>query len=85
MSPWTALLESLHSSLIDELTDRHPEPKPELGMPIRMNAFVAPSAELQTALVSLVVIQSQLGLAVLAFGSCHRPNVRAHVRDAGRG
>jgi hypothetical protein len=44
MSPWTALLQSLHSALIDEVTDRHPEPKPELGLPKKQNAFQFPSA-----------------------------------------
>jgi hypothetical protein len=43
MSPWTALLESLHSSLIDELTERHPEPKPELGMPQRHRQLAMPA------------------------------------------
>ena len=42
MSPWTSLLESLHSALIDELIERHPEPKPELGMPIRQGALKFP-------------------------------------------
>jgi hypothetical protein len=51
MNPWTALLESLHSALIDELIERHPEPKPELGMPIRQKIFAFPSADLATALV----------------------------------
>jgi hypothetical protein len=43
MSPWTALLESLHSALIDELTERHPEPKPELGMPQRHKTLALPA------------------------------------------
>lgn len=43
MSPWTALLESLHSALIDELTERHPEPKPELGMPQRHKQLAMPA------------------------------------------
>jgi hypothetical protein len=50
MSPWTALLESLHSALIDEVTDRHPEPKPELGLPKRQSQFAFPSPEVSTVL-----------------------------------
>ena len=50
MSPWTALLESLHSALIDEVTDRHPEPKPELGLPKRQSQFAFPSLEAPTTL-----------------------------------
>jgi hypothetical protein len=45
MSPWTALLQSLHSALIDEVTDRHPEPKPELGLPKKFTSFQFPSAK----------------------------------------
>lgn len=51
MSPWTALLESLHSALIDELTERHPEPKPELGMPQRHRQLALPAPGLQGALI----------------------------------
>jgi hypothetical protein len=51
MSPWTALLESLHSALIDELTDRHPEPKPELGMPQRHRQLVLPATGPLTAVI----------------------------------
>ena len=43
MSPWTALLQSLHSALIDEVTDRHPEPKPELGFPKKQSQFQFPA------------------------------------------
>lgn len=32
---WNGLLQSLHSAVIDELVDAHPEPKPELGLPFR--------------------------------------------------
>jgi len=51
MSPWTALLESLHSALVDELTERHPEPKPELGMPSRHRELVLPAAGMAGALI----------------------------------
>ena len=42
-SPWNALLESLHSSLIDELNERMPDHKPELGMPKRISNTERPS------------------------------------------
>ncbi len=42
MNPWNALLESLHSALIDELVERVPEPKPELGLPSRQTGFSLP-------------------------------------------
>lgn len=66
MSPWTALLESLHSALIDEVTDRHPEPKPELGLPLRQNRFAVPSPDLDQLLLVDVVFDSSQGIALLA-------------------
>ncbi|MGK5082718.1 hypothetical protein WDW37_05375 [Bdellovibrionota bacterium FG-1] len=69
MSPWTALLESLHSALIDELIQRHPEPKPELGMPIRQRELAFPASGLPDALlcsISFATGQSEsLGFALL--------------------
>jgi hypothetical protein len=44
MLPWTALLQSLHSALIDELVERVPEPKPTLGMPIRFSGWKLPDS-----------------------------------------
>jgi hypothetical protein len=67
MSPWTALLESLHSALIDEVTDRHPEPKPELGLPKRQSQFAFPSPEIPTTLWVDVSFGPSKGAAMLAF------------------
>ena len=67
MSPWTALLESLHSALIDEVTDRHPEPKPELGLPKRQSQFAFPSPEIPTTLWVEVNFGTSKGSAMLAF------------------
>lgn len=39
---WNVLLECLHSACIDELVERHPEPKPVLGLPIQQNGMSAP-------------------------------------------
>lgn len=64
MTPWTALLESLHSSLIDELTELHPEPKPILGMPTWQRRIQLPQLK-----VTLVLCEfefgSQKGLSLL--------------------
>lgn len=67
MNPWTALLESLHSALIDELCERHPEPKPELGLPKRLPRLDSPDP----AITSLFVCDASFpigapGVAVLA-------------------
>lgn len=71
MSPWTALLESLHSALIDELTERHPEPKPTLGMPLRQRALEAPSGATQIlfceASFQAEALGASRGSAMLAF------------------
>ena len=69
MTPWTALLESLHSALIDELTERHPEPKPTLGLPIRQANLTLPRAQLSVLAVEfsfdngrgLVMVASEAG------------------------
>lgn len=66
MSPWTALLESLHSALIDEITDRHAEPKPELGLPLRQNRFALPSPDLDRMLLVGVAFDGSQGIALLA-------------------
>jgi hypothetical protein len=39
---WTAYFQALHSALIDELIERHPEPKPCLGLPRRGQGFFDP-------------------------------------------
>lgn len=69
MSPWTALLESLHSALVDELIERHPEPKPTLGLPLRQREFGAPAESLKSLLVTQVAIGDNQGLACLALDS----------------
>ena len=38
-SPWNGILESLHSALIDTLIEEFPDIKPELGMPMRRDAW----------------------------------------------
>lgn len=52
MNPWTALLESLHSALIDELTERSPEPKPVLGLPIRKSQWTVPATHAGQILIA---------------------------------
>jgi hypothetical protein len=66
MTPWTALLESLHSALIDELTERHPEPKPGLGVPLRQKEFAAPGPEIVHVLACQVSFDQGRGHAFLA-------------------
>jgi hypothetical protein len=66
MTPWTALLESLHSALIDELTERHPEPKPTLGMPIRQAKLSLPPSA-QAVLICEFSFDEARGFAMLAF------------------
>jgi hypothetical protein len=66
ISPWSSLLESLHSALIDELTERHPEPKPELGLPIRQNRFAVPSTEIEKFFLVELSFGASQGIALLA-------------------
>lgn len=66
MSPWTALLEAVHSALIDEITERPPKPKPELGMPIRQAQFSIPD-DVNTVLFCEILFDPARGFALLAF------------------
>ncbi len=66
-NPWTALLQALHSAMIDELVERHPEPKPELGLPARKNQWEMPGS-LDSATEVLIVsveIGEQRGIVSL--------------------
>jgi hypothetical protein len=65
-SPFTALFESLHSAWIDELTERFPEPKPELGMPMRFSELKAPVTGLAQVVRVDVEIGGKKGVALLA-------------------
>jgi hypothetical protein len=51
MTPWNQLLESLHSSLIDELVDRINDTKPELGLPKREAGLLWPDPSVAELLV----------------------------------
>lgn len=66
MSPFTALFEALHSAWIDELTQRFPEPKPELGMPRRFADLLPPVAGLAEIVRIDVEIDGRRGVALLA-------------------
>lgn len=67
MNPWTALLESLHSALIDELTERHPEPKPVLGMPIRKNQWIVPATAARDIWISEILQKAADGREQVGF------------------
>ena len=66
MSPWTALLESLHSALIDELNARLPKLKPELGMPMRSRDLGLPSPELKALLAAEIIFVREEAVAAAA-------------------
>ena len=44
MSVWNQILQATHSALIDELNERFPDEKLELGLPKRIDGFAALSA-----------------------------------------
>jgi hypothetical protein len=67
MSPWTALLQSLHSALIDEVTDRHPEPKPELGLPKKLTSFQFPSDQATKVFWVKTRFTDSSGVVLIAF------------------
>ena len=80
MNPWTALLESLHSALIDEFNERFPDDKPELGIPKRLSRFTPPEPDLDLVIHEVTqaaavagetsatsAAPAQRGFAMLAF------------------
>jgi hypothetical protein len=67
MSPWTALLQSLHSALIDEVTDRHPEPKPELGLPKKFKSFQFPFARAEKLFWVKTSFPGTVGASFIAY------------------
>ncbi len=81
MSPWTALLESLHSALIDELVERHPEPKPELGMPVRKTQFSLPDPSATSWVLCEVVMGTSAGIAVIAMNADCAKTLSATPKD----
>lgn len=42
MSVWNRILQATHSALIDELNERFPDEKLELGLPKRIDGYAAP-------------------------------------------
>ena len=51
----------MHSSLIDELTERHPLPKPELGIPMRHSHWQVPALASGTVVVCEVELSGAKG------------------------
>ncbi len=66
MSPWTALLESMHSALIDEINERLPNAKPELGLPIRRSRWEVPATAASKILVSQIDLAGISGFLAVA-------------------
>lgn len=66
MNPWNQLLEAFHSALIDELTERHPEPKPELGLPRKQSQFAVPETGLIDTLAGVARFEDSSGIVILA-------------------
>ena len=64
--PWNSFLEALHSSLIDELVELHPEPKPELGLPKRLASFAPPWSGEYSGISAAVELDQKNGYAFLA-------------------
>lgn len=67
MKSWAALLESLHSALVDELIACFPGQKLELGMPIGKNSFELPSSSINRSVFSSFRVEAVSGLILLAF------------------
>lgn len=69
MRTWNSLLETLHSAWIDELVERHPDPKPELGLPSRRKDQELPESGLTLTLEARIELEGRSGAALLAMDS----------------
>jgi hypothetical protein len=63
MTPWTKLLEALHSSLIDEVNALLPDDKPELGLPQRMGEWKIPDGSISEVVLAIVEFDKAGGAA----------------------
>lgn len=67
MSSVRSFLESLHSALIDELNDRHPEIKPELGLPKSGQEWTWPTSEPGALLLTPAFVERSRLVAAILF------------------
>lgn len=80
MSSWNAVLSSLHSSLIDELNERFPKAKPELGLPKRTSGWEMPAAS-EKALLSEVTVSEGAGYVALGAKTSQKdPDIAALLK-----
>jgi len=68
-SPWNAFFEGCHSALIDETTERWPEPKPELALPQRHAQFQIPAQGLELLQAVEVHLANKRGTLFMAADS----------------
>jgi len=85
MNPWTALLESLHSAVVDELTERCPETKPGLGMPLRQREFAKPEPSVSSITIVRVDLASKEGLVILGLNDRCATSLGASIREVWNG
>jgi hypothetical protein len=66
MSLWSSILESFHSSLVDELNHRREDLRPELGLPIRQTQLKSPAASGSLSILHAQVFGEPGGVVLLA-------------------
>lgn len=63
---WSSLLEALHSALIDEIVERFPDFRPELGMPLKQKSLTSPSPTILSGIACEIQFLDKKGAAFLA-------------------
>lgn len=81
MTPWTALLESLHSAMIDELIGTYPDLKPQLGMPIRQREYRLPTSSVSSVVVCEILLERARGLGFLAGDASFNQAIRLSIPE----
>lgn len=78
MSVWNQVLQAAHSALIDELNERFPADKLELGLPKRVDGAVGAEASMRV-LFREVTSNEGVGFLALAGNSKQNPHELADV------
>ncbi len=73
MSVWNAILQATHSALIDELNERFPDEKLELGLPKRVDGAIGADAD---ANVLYQAVTSNEGQGFVALAGKAKPTAK---------
>ena len=80
MNDWSELLQALHSAMMEELSERFPHAKFELGLPRRVEKLAFPPTSTQS-LVTQVRIGDFSGVVTVGYGMGQNAKEVAQIMD----